>query len=324
MTRPRPVPGGATAGRTGALSRRRFLTVVAGALALPVAAAAAVPLRQWRGVAMGADASITLAHPDAATILDRALAEISRLERVFSLYRPDSALSRLNAEGELPLPPFDLLECLALCRRVHAATGGLFDPTVQPLWALHAERAAQGAVPEDAEIAAVLPRVGFDAVEATSQRVRYLRPGMAMTLNGVAQGHVADRVAGFLAGLGLSDILVETGEFRALGGHPDGGGWQVGIAAEGAEAPIRMVALRDRALATSAPMGTVLDAAGQVGHILHPATGRPAPARWRLVSVTAPRAGMADALSTAMCLMDRDGMAAVLSEFPEAELAALL
>jgi len=119
------------------IRRRRLLAIAAAAL-VPALPALATPVRQWRGVALGAEASITLNHPEAARLIDLSLAEIERLEAVFSLYRADSALMRLNATGRLDTPPFELLDCLALAGRVHAATGGVFDPTVQPLWALHA------------------------------------------------------------------------------------------------------------------------------------------------------------------------------------------
>lgn len=301
-------------------NRRRFLTISAAALGAATFAPPARAMRQWRGVAMGAGASITLAHPDADRIIARARAEIARLEAVFSLYDAGSALSRLNARGRLDAPPFELLECLGLCDAVHAATLGLFDPTVQPLWALYARAHTRGTLPDAGAIAAVLPRVGWAGVRVDSARIR-LRPGMALTLNGVAQGYVADRVAALLASEGLTDILVNTGEFRALGGMPAGGEWPVSLVTDGV--PRRDIALRDRALATSAPLGTVFDAEGRVGHILHPGTGRPAPARWRLVSVTAPHAGLADALSTAFCLMDRPSISAALAQFPAARLAFL-
>jgi FAD:protein FMN transferase len=305
------------------ITRRRFIAISAAAVTAAAGPLrAAPPLHHWRGVAMGAGASITLAHPDAERIVEAARAEIARLEGIFSLFQPGSSLSRLNAAGRLDAPPFELLECLSLCGAVHAATGGLFDPTIQPLWALHAERHAQGAAPDAAEIEATLARVGWDGVRAGADAVRLARPGMALTLNGVAQGYVADRVAGLMAAEGLDDILVDTGEFRALGGDPRGGDWQLslneaGRVIEGA------VTLRDRALASSAALGTVFDAAGRAGHILDPRTGRPAPPRWKLVSVTAPRAGLADALSTAMCLMEREQIAATLAAFPEARLAHL-
>ncbi|HHX90118.1 MAG TPA: FAD:protein FMN transferase, partial [Paracoccus sp.] len=62
---------------------------------------------------------------------------------------------------------------------------------------------------------------------------------------------------------------------------------------------------------------------GQVSHILNPLTGQPAPARWRLITVTAPRAALADALTTAFCLMDEAAITATLQNFPQARLAHL-
>lgn len=311
------------------LTRRRFLAISAtapllaglagGAGLLPAHAAA---VTRWQGVAMGAAASIRLAHPDAKAIAARVWTEIDRLENIFSLHRPASALSRLNATGRLDAPPFELLECLSLCDTVHRASGGLFDPTIQPLWQLYASRHASGHAPEPAAIAETLTRIGWQAVAFDAGAVRLARPGMALSLNGVAQGYVADRVAARLEAEGLTDILVDTGEFRAVGGQPGGGDWPISLQA-GARLLPDTVALRDRALASSAPRGTVFDAAGRVGHILNPLSGEPAQSRWDLISVTAPRAALADALSTAMCLMPRAGITAMLQAFPAAGLAGL-
>lgn len=296
-----------------ALNRRRFLTIAAGLAALgPVAARA--ELHEWRGIALGARARILIDHPQAARLSAAAAAEIARLEGVFSLYRPDSALARLNATGQLQAPPFELLECLALCARVHAATGGLFDPTVQPLWTLYAESYTAGRSPLAAEIAAARARVDWSGVVFDSGRV-VLRPGQALTLNGVAQGVIADRVAQLLRAEGLDSVLIDTGEIRALGAQPDGTPWPVRLAAGGA------VALRDQAVASSSALGTTFDAAGQVGHILDPGSGLPARPRWKLVTITAPEAGLADALSTAACLMpDENTILAAVARLPGARL----
>lgn len=309
------------------IRRRRLLTLTAAAALAPGMAALparAVPIHQWRGVALGADASITLAHPDAPRIVDEALAEIARLEAIFSLHQPDSALARLNAAGRLAAPPFELLECLGLCGRVHAATGGAFDPTVQPLWALHAEHHAgtPEGPPHPAAVAAARARTGWRRVRIDPAEVR-LDPGMALTLNGIAQGYIADRVARLLRGMGLDRVLVNTGEFAALGGDPRGGPWQVGLRAGDALLPDR-VPLDGGALASSAALGITFDAAGRAGHIIDPRSGDPAPGRWRLVTVTAPRAALADTLSTAFCLLDRTGIERALATFPEARLAALV
>lgn len=295
-------------------TRRRFLQISAAASLAPTAGRAE-PLRQWHGTALGARATITLRHPEGERIARRAFAEIARLEDVFSLYRSSSALARLNATGTLAAPPFELLECLSLAGRVHAATGGLFDPSVQPLWALHAEAHAAGGPPTPAEVARTLRRVGWQGVHFDAASVR-LRPGMALTLNGVAQGYIADRVAALLRAEGLREVLIDTGEFHAIGGD-----WPVSLdaGAAGLRGPVR---LRDLALASSAPLGTVFDRAGRAGHILDPRNGLPAPPLWRLVSVTAPQAGLADALSTAMVLMDEAGIAASLASLPQARLVA--
>ncbi|RDD73084.1 FAD:protein FMN transferase [Paracoccus versutus] len=297
------------------LSRRRFLTITA-AVALAPAALRAQPGRHWVGQALGARASIRIDHPEAEAITARCLAEIDRLEGILSLYRPDSALSRLNREAALEAPPFELLECLSLAGTVHRASGGLFDPTVQPLWSLWAEAALAGRRPTADERRAALARTGWDRVRLDAARIT-LEPGMALTLNGIGQGYVADRVAALLEAEGLGDILIDTGELRALGSRPDGTDWPVRLAEGGA------VGLRGRALATSAPLGTSFDQAGRDGHILDPRSGAPARPAWRAVSISAPGAGLADALSTAACLAgDRQEILALLARFDGARLEA--
>lgn len=277
-------------------SRRRFIAIsAAAALAGPVSAA---PTRYWTGTALGARASITLAHPDAAEIVTAVLHEIDRLEDVFSLYRPDSALSRLNRDGALDAPPLELVECLGIAGAVHDATGGAFDPTVQPLWAAYAEGYAAGGMPTDPMLDAARARVGWSLLTVAPSRVAFDRPGMALTLNGIAQGYIADRVAKMLEAQGLDQILIDTGELRALGGISAGAPWPVILPNGG------RFDLRDRALATSAPLGTSFDQAGTVGHILDPRTGLPARASMQSVSITAPTAALADALSTGLCLLN--------------------
>jgi len=297
------------------LTRRRLIAISAALAVLPAAARAGTGTAHlWTGQALGARASIRIDHPDGEAIAARVMAEIDRLEDILSLYRRDSALSRLNREGYLAEPPFELLECLSLAGAMHAASGGRFDPTIQPFWALWAEAAARGERPPEKAIKAVLKKTGWQKVTLGAEAIA-LEPGMALTLNGIGQGYVADKVATLLEAEGLTDILIDTGEFRALGGEPQGGGWPVRL--ETGE----RVALRQRALATSAPLGTTFDQAGRDGHIIDPATGMPVPATWRSVSVSAPSAAIADALATAACLMP--DTAAILDMIKTVEGASL-
>lgn len=292
------------------IGRRRMIAITAGAgLATALgprarAVAPTVPLHRWTGIALGASASITIAHDDAPRLVALAQAEIERLEAIFSLYRTDSALSRLNAAGHLAAPPFEMLELLSLCDTLHGLTGAAFDPTIQPLWALYARRHAEGASPTAAEIEATRQLIGWGLVDVAPDAVVLKKPGAALSLNGIAQGYIADRVADLLRGQGVSDVLVDMGEIVALGHRPDGRPWNVGLAdVADPERATSFRRLSNSAIATSAPLGTVFDRAGAVGHILDPRTGRPG-GKWRQVSVIAPQAARADGLSTAFCLME--------------------
>ena len=307
------------------IARRRFLAVCAAAGLSWSAPASAGGAFRWRGVALGAPASITLAGLDRAAAADlagRVEAEISRLEDSFSLYRAGSEIRRLNRAGRLEHPSHEMRELLDLVRLVNESTGGAFDPTVQPFWRVRARAAAENRRPTRAELRAARHASGWRHVQAGPGPIRFGRPGMALTLNGIAQGYIADRIAGLLRARGLVDVLVDTGEVKALGRRADGQAWRAGIALPDGT-PVARAALSDRALATSAPLATLLDAARGTGHILDPRTGEPA-AGWRLASVSAPRAALADALSTAFCLMDRRAIDAALARHRDAALESLV
>jgi FAD:protein FMN transferase len=304
-------------------SRRRFIGITAasaGMALLPVAfpwravAGQAPPqLRIWRGIALGADAVLQIHHPDpvvAERLIERSIAEVRRLELVFSLYRDDSAISMLNREGFLDDPPIDLVRLLGESESYSRLTDGSFDATVQPLWQLYASHFGKlGADPDgpsDAARAAAVVLVGHEGIEIDESRVRFRRAGMGLTLDGIAQGYITDRVAELLLNSGIEKALVDMGEIRALGEHPSGEAWRVGI--EDPFAPEHIaetIEIRNLAVATSGGYGTLFDAAGRFNHIFDPKTGLTS-SRYRSVSVIAPLATAADALSTAFSLMPLD------------------
>ncbi len=292
------------------VTRRRLLQISA---AVPLAglsarAAAAAPAAHWQGVALGAPAQIVLAgmtQDEAGPVFAMVRDEIARLEAIFSLYQTGSALSKLNAAGRLTQPPPELLEVLSLSAAVWSASEGAFDPSIQRLW----QARAMGVPDPDVQ-------GGFGDLRLAADEI-VLRPRTALTLNGIAQGYITDRVAAMLRGQGLRDLVVDAGEQRALGMRPGGGGWRIGIAAPSG-AVLAQVSLRDRALATSSPEGTVLPN-GQ-GHIIDPRTGR-STARWGTVSVLHDSAAVADALSTAACCLNAQDTQMMLSHFDGAALA---
>jgi FAD:protein FMN transferase len=280
-------------------SRRRVLSILAGVAALPVLGTpAAVAASEWRGVVLGAPARIILDHPDADRLIVLAIDEIRRLEAIFSLHRADSQLSRLNRDGGLSDPAFEMVELLSVCAGLHARTRRAFDPTVQTLWTLYAERFSAGKRPGDKDIKRAHEATGWQHVRFDPARVGFGRAGVQLTFNGVAQGYVADKVVALLQRKGVLNVLVNTGEIAALGTAPDGHDWQVRL--KDATGP--RVALRNGAIATSSVLGTTFDQDGQVGHILDPRTGLPG-RLWAAVSVRSASAAIADGLSTGFSLM---------------------
>jgi thiamine biosynthesis lipoprotein len=261
------------------MRRRRFLAIAAGFAAMPASARASA---RWEGIALGAKARIELAGPEAVTrpALAAALAAIREAEARFSLYDPASTLSRLNSAGGLDPMPARFAALMARVDSLHAATAGLFDPTVQPVWAA----LARGAAPDWATI-------GWERVRRGGAAIR-LGPDQALTLNGIAQGFATDMVVDTLRAHGLTDALVDIGEQAALGSR------RLGLVDPGA-GRVGALTLRDGAIATSSPRATPL---GAHGHVLHP-SGPRAPS-WSSVTVEASDATLADGMSTALCHAD--------------------
>lgn len=269
---------------------------------------------EWRGVAMGADATILFNGIDrsaARAAIDLVEAEIDRLEGALSLFRPDSELCRLNRNRCLRSPSADLRRALTLATDTAAASGGLFDPTVQALWEAYVDwftTAPEAGAPPEELISRAKTAVDWRGVRIEADAIG-LRDGQRVTLNGLGQGYVTDRVAELLAGRGLKHVLVDLGEQRAIAPRLDGKAWQI---ARADQAPI---ALRHGALATSEGAGCVLGDGGAAHHLFDPRSGRSA-ARWKTVTVHHRSAAVADALSTAFYIASGDEIAALLPGFP--------
>ncbi|QDG79857.1 FAD:protein FMN transferase [Labrenzia sp. PHM005] len=303
------------------LSRRRFLKISAAsasAVALfPGAAAAAPAIHRWTGIALGAGAEINLVHDDAQearSLFGEIELEIARLENIFSLYKSESELSRLNRQGLLDGPSFDLLQLLSLAKQLHEATGGAFDPTIQPLWAYYAAGDYDSRLHKQA-----LSQTGFSKVQIESGKIRFLAPGMALTLNGIAQGFITDRVSELLKSKGFTNVAVDLGELRLNGiGESNAGeiqkGWPVTLRPDPKRKEFaEQTTVSDMAVASSAQTGTTFDEAGKTSHILDPRTGAPVRTDLSAVSVISRSAAVADGLSTAALVLGEKGLKEILA-----------
>jgi FAD:protein FMN transferase len=332
-------PDSKTPHRGPAMTRRRVMMTMGAAAGLPWVCFAdrsdsAPLLHQWDGTSLGSPSRLLLYHHDRATasrIAAECAAEIERLERIFALYRTDSEIALLNRDGHLDSPSLDLVTVLSQCQTLSSLSRGAFDVSVQPLWTLYATHffgkaspPAEGPASHAIERARKL--VDYQAVEAGPRRISLGRPGMGLTLNGIAQGYITDRVTDILREHGCDRTLANMGcsEIRAVGRHPDGRPWRVGLADP--RQPDTMAVsldLLDRSVCTSGGYGTKFEASGRFHHLFDPVTGASAN-HYIAVSVFAAKAMVADALSTALYVTPPERGAEMLASFPNVSAIATL
>jgi thiamine biosynthesis lipoprotein len=310
--------------------RRRTL-IAAGALGLgslivpPGAAAAGVRLHRGAALAFGTTVAVAVRHADggvARRAIAAALEVVGQVHRLMSIYDPASAVSVLNRDGMLRRPDARLLEVLQHARALSRLSQGAFDITVQPLWQAGRRAAGRGGVPtrEERERARLL--TGWQDVEANSEQVVLRRPGMAITLNGLAQGYAADLALRAVRRHGIHDALLDTGEFAPAGSAGERP-WMLGVldprAAQGLAAAF---AADGRCVATSGDYQSAFTADFRHHHIVDPATGE-SPPELASVTVLAPSALEADGLSTTFMVIGARRAHALAARLPGVDLLTI-
>jgi len=285
--------------------------------------AAATPVTRTR-LMMGTGITLTVVGTDrdaAAAAADATLAEMDGLEALLSAYRADSQLSRLNAAGRIDDPAPALLDVLRLGTRVSEFGGGRFDLTVQPLLDLYAGQVRwQAAAPSPQAVEAARAQVDYRAVRIDAAAVTLARPGMRVTVDGIATGYIIDRGVAVLRGRGFDNLLVDVGGDILVGGGPaPGRPWRIGLRNPRSGPPLlgRFEA-RDCAVATSGDYMHTFTADRRQHHIVDPRTGY-SPPELASSTVIAPDAASADALSTLTLVLGARGGRELLESLPGCE-----
>lgn len=274
-------------------------------------AGAAAGCARWHGEAVwrermllgfGTALRLQAAHRSAERVeaaLDEAVQTLQRIHAQMSLFDAGSELSRLNRDGRLEAPPPELREVLTLARDVSAASGGLFDVTVQPLWTCWETAHRAGRRPTAEELDAARALVGWQRL-AVERHAIGLAGGAQVTLNGIAQGYAADCARRVLVRHGITDALVDAGEYAPLGQGRGGRPWRLGIAdAHDEQRLLARLALDGRCVATSSDAGHRFSADRRHHHILDPRNGA-SPPLLSSVTVVAGQGALADALTKVM------------------------
>lgn len=220
-----------------------------------------------------------------------ALAEIERLERIYSSFLPDSELSRWQRGQVERLSP-ELAELLEEAEGWMAHTYGAFNPGALALQGLYRENPA----PSEAELEALRRALQGPLWRREGRVARKLTP-LPLTFNALAKGLIADKAAQAAVGAGAREVLLNLGgEVRHLGASPV----RVAVAhpfrsADNAP-PLARLRVQNQGVATSG-------LARRGAHLYDPRTARPV-ARVVQATVLAPTAATADVLATAFCVLE--------------------
>ncbi|APA70052.1 FAD:protein FMN transferase [Janthinobacterium sp. 1_2014MBL_MicDiv] len=272
-----------------------------GSMARGTASASGVRLYRGAALAFGTTIAVTVLHREqrqAELAIEDALHAARNIDRLMSIYSPASQVFQLNRDGRLSRPDPHLLAVLAQAQALSQWSDGAFDVTVQPLWQLFRAAAGEASLPLDAQRRAVQARVGWRQLAWNRREVRFLQPGMALTLNGLAQGYAADMALAAVRARGVRHALLDTGEFIARGQRAVRQPWTLGIRdPRDSEILTATLKVEGRSVATSGDYECTFTPDFAHHHIFDPSSGD-SPLELASVTVVAPTGLLADGLST--------------------------
>lgn len=273
-----------------------------------------------QGWTMGTYFRVTLAgvsKGDAKQAEDIINKKLQRINQSLSVFDPSSEVSRFNRleSGNKFCPSSDLARVMHISFKAYQLTRGAFDPTlgaVIDLWGFGPHKQDQ-TIPDQSRIQKALAGTGLDKIIMDNQDcLMKTHSDTRLNLSGIAKGYAVDSIAQALQDMNIHSFLVDIGgDVRAGDPGPGSTLWKIGISAPrpdaGPDDLVQILELSNQALATSGDYRNFFAEDGQrYSHIISPFTGYPA--RQKIISATvkAEDCALADALATAMLIMDKE------------------
>lgn len=301
------------------VGRRRFLRWAGGSLLTGsmVAAGGWVYVNRHRNLfqvrheqrLMETSVSVNVYAPDmetARSAIQIAFDRMASTAAILTRFNPSSPVAHLNRNGWLENPPQPLRTVLDRSLQISDSTQGDFDITVAPVldYFLGLSRPVVRRPELDVQVAKRELLVDYKSVSLSGLRIRLSRPGMAISLDGIAKGYVVDQGIAALRGAGIEYALIDAGgDLRAIAGNDPQVFWNVGIVDPAHSSRVAaVVRLRNAALSTSGNYHVFFSADRRLFHIINPHTGY-SPDKYSSVTVMADEAVNSDALSVAVFSM---------------------
>ena len=258
---------------------------------------------------MGTDVSVIVVGGPIG-LLERARSRVEQLEQMWSRFRPDSEISRLNSNGGLPVRVSpETVELVERAVEGWHLSGGAFDPTLLgPLVEAGYDRTFEEVVARTEQDLVdtqpvPLPIAGCESVAVTGDTV-CLADGIGFDPGGIGKGLAADMIVAELMGAGAEGACANLGgDVRVAGAGPDGDGWTVAVQHPLSDEPLARAGIGEGAVATSTTLKRRwANRAGWSHHLIDPRSGQPSESELNFVSVIAAEAWMAEVLAKAVLI----------------------
>ena len=184
---------------------------------------------------MGTYVSIILVHAyekRAKDAFDAAFVEIDRLSKLMNRFDVESPIGHLNKEGRLEDAPQDIIEVITEALKYYRLTEGAFDISIKPVIDMFSRKFSGEKIeyPREREIKKALDLVGSDMIEINGRNIRFKKPGMSITLDGIAKGYIVDKASSILLYHNIENHLINAGgDIKAMGLRIDGKPWKAAI-----------------------------------------------------------------------------------------------
>lgn len=255
---------------------------------------------------------------DADTLQVELDAELARIDKVLSNYRDDSIISQVNSNLDTAAINADpeLIYLIEEARKVHAASQGCYDLTIQPLFSLWGFSDKALHIPNDAELSEVMYAVGMEKIQTHESYIQKQLGKVHIDVSSIGQGYSVEKLSELLDSQGINNYLVEIGgELQTRGQKPYNQPWRIAIErplpeAKGFQKIITISTDAPTAVMTSGTYRHYYDDSGKrYSHILDARTGSPVTHSTVSVTVIHESPTIADAWSTALlCLGTKEGL----------------
>lgn len=262
------------------------------------------------GVIFGTMYHITYESPGGKDFAAEIMAELSKVDTIFSSYIPESQISKINRNEPVVLDTL-FYTVFNSANQISEQSGGAFDVTVAPLvnaWGFGFKKKENVT---QAMIDSILPLIGYKKVKLVDGKIMKEDPRITLDLSSLAEGFGVDVVGRFLTEKKCKNFMVEIGgEVLAHGVNKQGKQWRIGINKPNDNEPSdatslqAIVEIKNEAISTSGNYRKFyIENGKKFAHTIDPFTGYPVEHNLLSATVITDDCMTADAWSTAFMVL---------------------